>query len=554
MDIKKVNKFNKRMARPKFSRGGYIKKIGSRKYFDDGGIATNATDTGVGGPGNPTNTNGHGIGGITDALGLNAQSANIQQGTNSNQLNNAYTGANNAINAQVGVTNTLTPGVQTGVNTQNQIENQELGIANGTGPNPAENQLAQATGTNVNNEAALLAGQRGASGNVGLAARNIGQQGAATEQAAVGQGATLAAQQEIAAQNNAAGIANQQVTEGQGATTALNTTQQNEQNILQNANTSANNAAVSSQSNINNVNAQANQGILGGITSGLSAVTGGLFAEGGKVSPHGKYKLEFVHKMAKLGLENYSPGGEEEKPMMADGGQIQANPLISGITNPPQSLAPQQPGYTSSSASGGPGTSAGPSGTGADLGKAASSGFAAGQAWKEKQGNPLDGTDLQESDGTEFGGSQVGDSGVSALPGAAASSDFTMNAYHGGEIWNMHPSQHANYSATHFANYFAKGGEAKDVPAMVSPGEIYLPPDAVERVKHGADPLKEGMRIPGQAKVKGDSLKNDTVPATLKEGGVVIDRKNVGHSDKARLFVLKSLKATGKHMKKPRGA
>src|SRR5271166_1978796 len=105
-----IKKFNEKMGRPKYSKGGYIKKIANRKYFDSGGIAANPSGTMVGGPGNPTNTNGTGIGGITNALGLNAQSANIQQGTNAAQLNNAYTGANNAINAQVGLTNTLAPG------------------------------------------------------------------------------------------------------------------------------------------------------------------------------------------------------------------------------------------------------------------------------------------------------------------------------------------------------------------------------------------------------------------------------------------------------------
>src|SRR5277367_4296482 len=119
-----IKKFNERMGRPKFSKGGYIKRMGNRKYFDDGGVASNAVAPAVGGPSNPTNTNGTGIGGISNALGLNAQSANIQQGTNTAQLNNAYTGANNAINAQVGLANTVNPGAATGVNTQNQIENQ----------------------------------------------------------------------------------------------------------------------------------------------------------------------------------------------------------------------------------------------------------------------------------------------------------------------------------------------------------------------------------------------------------------------------------------------
>jgi hypothetical protein len=581
MDLNKQRKFNEKMGRPKYSKGGYIKKIANRKYFDDGGDVSSGSA--VGGATNLTNTNTQGIGGISTALGLNAQSANITPGTNTSQLNSAYTNAQSGLGQQQGIVNTVVPGVQTGVNAQNQIENQELAMTQGAGPNPAQAQLSQATGTNVNNEAALLAGQRGASGNVGLAARNIGQQGANTEQQAVGQAATMEAQQQIAAQQNAANIAAQQVGQAQGATTALNTGEQNEQNILQNANTSANNAATGMQSNINSVNSSANQGILGGIGSGVSALTGGLFSEGGKVSPHGKHKLEFVHKMAKMGLEHFDDGGDvynQSQPssgpeiqappqsskgssplaelapiaaaFMADGGQIQANPLIAGIVNSPGSLNSQSPGYSSSSATNGPNVPGAPSASSSNgLGQSISSGYKSGQQWKAKQAaqnNPMNNSqNLQASDDSEFGGSQIGDN-VDVDPD-------TVFSAKGGEIWNIHPSQHAEYAAKHFANYFSKGGESKDVPAMVSPGERYLNPDEVKMVQHGADPTKLGHIFPGKAKVKGDSLKNDNIPATLKEGGVVIDREHMGHPDKEKLFVLKSMRATGKHkpthMKKP---
>ena len=72
----------------------------------------------------------------------------------------------------------------------------------------------------------------------------------------------------------------------------------------------------------------------------------------------------------------------------------------------------------------------------------------------------------------------------------------------------------------------ASGGpvKGKPVPAMVSPGEAYLSPQKVEAVKQGAKPLDIAERIPGKAKVKGDSLKNDTVPKTLESGGIVIPK------------------------------
>lgn len=65
----------------------------------------------------------------------------------------------------------------------------------------------------------------------------------------------------------------------------------------------------------------------------------------------------------------------------------------------------------------------------------------------------------------------------------------------------------------------AKGGRVNKVNALVSPGEGWVPPGKVKQVAKGA-PVPE--RIPGKPKVKGDSLKNDTVPKKLDVGGIVI--------------------------------
>lgn len=501
MSIEKIKNFNKKMSRPKFAKGGHIK----RRKFDSGGIAYNNVAPSVSGPGNPTNNNNTGIGGLAKGLGLSASSANIQPGTNAAQLNTAYTGANNALNAQVGLTNTLTPQAQTGVNAQNTVLQNQLDIARGAGPNPAQAQLAQATGTNVANEAALLAGQRGSNANVGLAGRNIGVAGAGTMQGAAGQAATLEAEQQIAAQNQAAQIANNQINQAQGATTNLNTAQQNEQNILQNANTAQNNAAVGMQSNINNVNSQNNRALLGGITSGIGAVAG-LLNEGGEVTPHhGKTKLDFIHKMTKMGMEHFDVGG-----------QIQGNPLVAPAAQPMQMPVA---GYSPVSSAGGPQVDSSSSDS-TDLGKSFSEGYK----------------------GTHKSGDLIG------APEELQASNFEgVQAAHGGQIWDVHPSEHDKYISSHVQNYFAGGGK---VPALVSPGEVYLTPEQVEQVKQGADPLKVGQRVPGQAKVKGDSYKNDFVKADLDEGGVVVDRENVGDSKKARKFVLKSV-GPKKHLKKP---
>lgn len=76
---------------------------------------------------------------------------------------------------------------------------------------------------------------------------------------------------------------------------------------------------------------------------------------------------------------------------------------------------------------------------------------------------------------------------------------------------------------SHVHAYF-NGGQAAKVPAMVSPGEVYIPPSKMNAVAKGADPIDAGQKIPGKAKVKGNSLKNDTVSKTLEEGGIVLPK------------------------------
>ena len=83
--------------------------------------------------------------------------------------------------------------------------------------------------------------------------------------------------------------------------------------------------------------------------------------------------------------------------------------------------------------------------------------------------------------------------------------------------------QSADNSDATPGNNMAKGGK---VPAMVSPGEKYLKPQDVEKVKRGANPMKVGETIPGKPRVGGakNSYANDTVPKTLDEGGIVLPR------------------------------
>lgn len=84
-------------------------------------------------------------------------------------------------------------------------------LARGEGPNPALEMLRQQTGQNVANQAALMAGQRGAAGNVGMLARQAANVGSQAQQQAVGQGAQLGAQQQLAAMQNLAQARQQQL-------------------------------------------------------------------------------------------------------------------------------------------------------------------------------------------------------------------------------------------------------------------------------------------------------------------------------------------------------
>lgn len=227
-------------------------------------------------------------------------------------------------------------GAQGGLQKQLDQYNQFGNIAAGQGPNPAQNMLNQATGQNVANQAALMASQRGAGANVGLMARNAAQQGSAIQQNAVGQAATMQAQQALAAQQAQANMANQmaaQQANAQGAYT---------------------NAALGQQSNVMGAAGQYNQqqaqmrqaqlqmqgNVLGGVagavgTGMMMAAEGGpvakshvaqYFANGGSVpalvSPGEKYLSPSDVKRVEQGANPMNVGET-----------IPGKPKVGGATN-----------------------------------------------------------------------------------------------------------------------------------------------------------------------------------------------------------------------------
>lgn len=289
------------------------------QHFDSGGpVLGPGGGSGVSGVGPPStvgtqnavNPASQGLaGGLGSFLGTNnnfqASGAQIQQGTNAGQINQGYTQAQTGIQQSNNLLNTLNPGVAQGAQTQNTLTNQLQQEALGKGPNPAQAALNQNTGQNIAQQAALAASVRGAGSNPGLIAEQNAQQGAATQQNAVGAEATQAAQQQLNAQNQLQGLASTQITQGSNANQLANQSAQNEQSILQNANTAANNATVSQQENINSTNAavaaanaNSNSNLLAGIGSAINGIGGaiGSLAFGGKVPPHLQKIASIYHK------------------------------------------------------------------------------------------------------------------------------------------------------------------------------------------------------------------------------------------------------------------
>jgi len=232
--------------------------------------------------------------GLFDAIGSIFGGANnnanyTAQGLSPDQLNAAYGLTNNAISQQQGLANQLGAQGAQGMNAQTQLGQALLAQSQGQGPNPAAAQLNNTTGQNIAAQGALMAGQRGAGANVGLMARQAANQGAATQQNAVGQNAVLQAQQQLAAQGQLQNLAANQINQQSGAVGNLNQyslANQGQLTGLQ-ANQNSTNEAMAS-TNANN-SSKGIGGLFGGIAG--AAMGSGLLGSGlqNMVTPQPKY-------------------------------------------------------------------------------------------------------------------------------------------------------------------------------------------------------------------------------------------------------------------------
>lgn len=230
------------------------------------GVSGGAGGSGFGGPGGSSQ-------GVSPIVNPTSQS----------QINSAYGGANSSMQAQQALLQAIQG--QNGLANQSNSYNQLQGIANGTGPNPAQAQYQQNIQGLAQQQAGALASTKGIS--PALQARLISQQGSSAMQSAAGQGAANLATQQLGAINSAAGIAGTQASNQIGQTNANTQAQQAEQQALLGAQASANSANAGLQGNINSTNAglaqtqmQGGQNLIGGVLNGV----GSILANGGEVA------------------------------------------------------------------------------------------------------------------------------------------------------------------------------------------------------------------------------------------------------------------------------
>jgi hypothetical protein len=519
------------------------------QHFDAGGTALGGpTATGTQNAINPASQGV--LGGLGNFLGTNnnfqATGANIQQGTNAAQLNQAYTGAQGALQQAGNLNNQLTPGVAQGAGTQNTLTQQLQAQALGGGPQVGQAQLNQNTAQNIAQQAALAASTRGAGANAGLIAQNAGAQGAATQQQAVGQGAAMGAQQQLASQQQLANLAAQQVGQGTTATQLANQSQQGEQNILQGANTAANQQAVSMQENINNVNAgvaagnqNANlntaaaigQGIssLGKSAASLGGAYGGQvpFAQGGMANlpPHLAKMHEIYHAKR-----------------FDQGGAVAPSAPTSPPEAPPQNAKDMQKGATSGATSPSESWTNLKSGLGFDQGGTVSQPNSPSQPLLGAGGQPVDpnsheGQARKNLSTFHATGGPVWQNETPATvaidPGAPVNLPQFVNMFPSKQQGSAPSSKPAPMPTEAPAQAQAMANAPAEAQIPIGSGSSVLGANPEGGMMHGGGAvhgapmqkqlLKEkGGKVPGKMPEK-DAYKNDTVSAKLTPGEVVID-------------------------------
>lgn len=361
---------------------------------------------------------------LSGILGTNSQyQASSQQAGNPYSLSTLQQEANN----------------QSQIYAQQQALGQQLQAqAAGQGPNPAQIQFGQNTANNIANAQGLISSQRGI--NPALATRMGANAAAGANQQAAGQSALLQAQQQIAAQQQLAGLYGQQQ---QG-------------NIAQQGlYTGVNQGAAQTNAAVANANQQQAGNLVGGILGGasLGVMNFGKSGAGAAAAPSAAAAAH---------------GGEIQS--FDEGGQVNSNSLSGFFQNNFSQMGNQNNNSSYLNQGFGP---LGAMNGGQNFNKAFNQAGAAAGEGLYNAFNPINTDQLQNNINTISPNSPIGQQGN------GSQIDTGMGKANGGAI-----------------NF------------------------------------KPGGRVPGQASVPGDSLKNDTVPAMVSPGEIVIPR-SVAQSDDA---------------------
>lgn len=259
--------------------------------------------------------------GNTGGAGMNYQAT----GASASQLDTAYQQQQMALAQQQAFANALAQQQAGAIGNQQMLGNLLAQQAQGAGPNPAQEQYKQNISNLAAQQAGAIASQKGLS--PALQARLIAQQAGQAGQNAAGQAATMQAQQQLAAQNNLAGLTGQQLGQQQAANTSFGQQALQGQGNLLGLEQSANSA---------------NAGVAGGVAGAQGKMFGGLmnaagagFANGGEV-PDSTGPISFFGKHIKMMKEGGIVPGKAEK-----AGDSKANDTVPAMLSPKEIVLPR---------------------------------------------------------------------------------------------------------------------------------------------------------------------------------------------------------------------
>lgn len=429
-------------------------------------------------------------------------------------------------------------GTQGSMGQQQGLIDQILAQGRGEGPNPALNQLRMTTDQNVKQGNAMIASQRGI--NPALAARMAGNQAAGLNQQAVGQAGLQAAQQQLGAQQLGGGLLGQQIgqqTQQAGMNAqqqalyaqllAGNLGQQRQQDIGQ--------ATAQGQAGLNlmtqNLNAeavrrqaqQAYQNQIANIWNNMNSVNAGVASQNAAT--------DLQYGMGAMSGLSSGLGGLMG---MAEGGEV-PDPFVDAILRKPRKMADGGMTAYMNFAQGDPFTN-----------QLAASNQAIGNVGQKMQGAMAGLSEglmskiadafmpAMEIGGTPSLGGVKGTNSKFGLMGIPEGSDRF-----GASLKVSPDSQWMAHKSSVEDNTSFMNPDYSLTPGMkASLGNAINLENQLNPQRNLANPfMSEGGKVLGKAETKGDSEKNDTVPALLSPGEIVIPRTATRSAESAHAFL-----------------